>query len=84
MAMRYAFLLRSGLAASTALHASVAFATPAAAPFTGTTYLAAGSLLLTMGALAGLLVANRSLRRELDRIRAHGLTTYRDHSAVTM
>jgi len=67
MAMRYAFLLRSGLAASTALHASVAFATPAAAPFTGTTYLAAGSLLLTMGALAGLLVANRSLRRELDR-----------------
>jgi diguanylate cyclase (GGDEF)-like protein len=67
MAMRYAFLHRSGLAASTVMFSSVAIAAPAAMPVTGTTYLAAGSLLLTMGALAGLLVANRALRRELDR-----------------
>jgi diguanylate cyclase (GGDEF)-like protein len=78
MAMRYASLLRSGVTATTAMLSSVAAAGPAPVPLTGTTYLAAGSLLLTMGALAGLLVTNRTLRRELDR---RGLEREREQGA---
>jgi diguanylate cyclase (GGDEF)-like protein len=65
--MRYALLRRSVLAGLNGAISPALVAAPLTPPYPGVTYLTVGSLLLTMGALAGLLIANRALRRELDR-----------------
>jgi predicted signal transduction protein with EAL and GGDEF domain len=65
--MRYVPFGRSALAGLTGAIPPAVVAAPLTPPYTGVTFLTVGSLLLTTGALAGLLIANRALRRELDR-----------------
>jgi diguanylate cyclase (GGDEF)-like protein len=62
--MRYGSFIGSGFAGAIALTAP---ALAAAAPAFPAAYLTAASLAVSLGALAGLFISNRALRRELDR-----------------
>jgi diguanylate cyclase (GGDEF)-like protein len=76
--MRYRSLTLSSTLAGFAATTSPAASAAALELSTHASYLAAGSLVLTLGALAGLLVSNRSLRRELDR---QGVEREQEHSS---
>jgi diguanylate cyclase (GGDEF)-like protein len=76
--MRYRLLSNPGHAAVAALIAPALTAAAPALPSFAPAYLTAGSFVLTLGALAGLLVANRALRRELDR---RGMEREREHNS---
>jgi len=66
-----------GLAGALALISPAVVAAAPALPSFASAYLTAASFVLTLGALAGLLIANRTLRRELDR---RGIEREREHS----
>jgi diguanylate cyclase (GGDEF)-like protein len=76
--MRYRLLPAPGLAAVAALISPALTAGAPALPSFAPAYLTTGSFVLTLGALAGLLVANRALRRELDR---RGVERQREHNS---
>ena len=77
--MRYRLLPDRGLAAVAALISpALTAAAPALPSSFAPAYLTTGSFVLTLGALAGLLVANRALRRELDR---RGVEHEHEHSS---
>src|SRR5262245_32279900 len=65
--MRYRLLTNPGYATVAALIAPALTAAAPALPSFAPAYLTTGSFVLALGAMAGLLVANRALRRELDR-----------------
>jgi diguanylate cyclase (GGDEF)-like protein len=75
--MRHRSLHAPGLAGIAALVSPAVAAGASTVASFAPVYLTAASFTLTLGALAGLLIANRSLRRELDR---RGEEREREHS----
>jgi len=75
--MRNGSIIGSGFAgAMTLISPAIAAAAPALPSFSSA-YLTAASFVVTLGALAGLIISNRALRRELDR---RGVEHEREHS----
>ena len=75
--MRNASFIGSGFAGAMTLTSPAVAAAVSALPSFSSAYLTAASFAVTLGALAGLLITNRALRRELDR---RGVEHEREHS----